>query len=347
MRFCLCFALFISPSLSLAQIDFVSQTFRSGVYSEKKEQPRSKSRGPASESTELSEAAKAKRYNPKQEIEKVLLAPIPENEPGFGSQFESLLAEEGHEVHRFYQAKLDADDPRLNKIEIQVLTGLTRHDSKSEFSPRESSASAGEVNLRSNVWFTPRLAVSGAVRFSVAGVLDSNSAPESEDPFRDETIEVGAKFRSAWGTSRTAPRMDVGFFYFDHVHGVSTDSTTRLRTRSSGLGLGVTGYLPSSERHAWVLGGSLSPSLSHEEDETQFAGRSGDHSGSRAMSVQVGGEWILARGSQILYGVDYRLEENRFSGPVSVLDPVTNETPSNVTVRASRMTFSLGYRWGR
>lgn len=328
------FILFFMAFGAQAQIDFTSHFLSSGKY-KIKDESRSKSRAPASV-----EAASG-------EIKKEPAAAEPAGEePDWREQARGLWTGDQDHIDQFYQEKVDADDSRLNRVEIQLQSGLGDLDAKSNFSTRRYRMSAGDVNLRSNVWFTPLLGLSGAVRFSLGGSIDANDQTRSTDPVRNEEMELGIKVRKYLGVSKLSSSLTFRLYYRDEDFRVSADSTTRLRTETSGFGLGVQGSIPSSSSHTWVFGGYLEPRLSHRERETKLIANSGDPAESLGVGVDFGGEWKFDRTSQILYGLGYRVEKNVFDGPASQADVLTGVTPSNVTATTNRLTFSLGYRWG-
>ncbi|HRO68332.1 MAG TPA: hypothetical protein PL182_12255 [Pseudobdellovibrionaceae bacterium] len=325
---------FFAPRAN-AQIDFTSHFLSSGKYKIKTES-RSKSRGPAS-----ADSAAAGEKKPE-----LPASSAPADEPGWREQARGLWTGDQDRIDKFYQEKIEGDDSRLNRVEIQFLSGLSDLASRSPSSTRRYRMSSADLKLRSNVWFTPLLGLSGAVRFSLGGAVAANDSSQSTDPVRNEEMEIGIKLRRYFGVSKLAPSVVFNVYYMDEDFRVSADSTTRLRTESSGFGLGVQGSMPSSRHHTWIFGGFLEPRLAHREKETKLNANSGDPAESLGIGFEVGGEWKFDRTSQLLYGLGYRAEKNVFDGPASQADPLTGVTPSNVTATSTRLTFSLGYRWG-
>jgi hypothetical protein len=359
------------PLSSSAQSDFANQLLSAGRY-EVRQAPAKESSGrsPASENVKLENVTNVSSKAEVQSATVVIVngtekenesadvvsapatavdpAPLkPEVvEPDLEAHAKSLLGSEDLKIIEFYQERIHPDDVRLNKVEIQISPGLTNLDSKSNYSYRNYQSSFTEIDLKSNVWLTPLIGLTGGIRFAMGAAVRGDSATGSMDHVKSEKMEIGVKFRRYFGLSRKSSSMEFELVYIDDAFNVSTDSVSRVRTRSSGLGAGVHATLPSSAEHAWVLGGSLAPRLKHQESNASLDVRSGSPLESVRIGLDAGGEWRFSRGSQFLYGIRATSEKNIFDGPASLPDPDTGQTPSNVTVTNTHVNFSFGYRWG-
>ncbi|MBX2987990.1 MAG: hypothetical protein KF802_08830 [Bdellovibrionaceae bacterium] len=358
----LAFALSTGPKAQ-AQADFTSQLMSSGRYEVKKKKTEEVQRAPAAEKAPDAPGVKSAPVVPVQPPAPamppvVLPSPKPATEvaaaagkedatePTLAEQARALVDGENDSVTTFYRERIHPEDVRNNKVEIQVSGGYSYLDSKSNYSYREYHSAYSNVDLRSNVWFAPRIGVTGSIRFSLGASVAGDAATHSMDPFRDEIMEMGIKLRRYFGLSRVSPSFEFSLLYMDRSFNVATDSTSHARLRTSGVGIGAKVVLPSSADHAWVLGGKIAPRLKHQEMKAAVDLKSGEQGENVLVGVEAGGEWRFGRGSQFVYGLELNSERNLFTGAASPVDPTNGQTPSNVTVTSTLLNFSLGYRWG-
>lgn len=347
----------ILPLISVsarAQSDFTRQLISSGRYEIKKTVP--PERRPASEATtvkiEASTASKVQIQTAPvtEEPKPVEIAPAaaaPETEePQVVDQVKTLFGGD-ESAMRVYQEKVHPDDPRLNLLEIEGRAGFSSVDSSSNYSFRDYQSSFATMELKSNVWLVPGFGLTGSIRFSMGGSVRGDAATNSMDRVRDEEMTVGFLFRRHFGLSRLSPSLEFGVLYLDHSFNVSTDSLSRPRWNSGGLGFGLESRIPTSSEHAWVLGGRMFPRLKHSESKTSISVESGAPGENIRLDLNAGGELSFGRGHQFLYGVEVGAERDQFDGPATAVDPKTGTTPSNVTVTNALVNFSFGYRWGR
>lgn len=267
-------------------------------------------------------------------------------EPSLKEQVQSLWAPSDEQIQKFYEEQVHPDDVRLNKVEIDLMPGISFNDSRSNYSYRNYQASYSAVQLRSNVWLTPLVGLTGSLKFSLGASLKGNSTTNSMVPARYEDMDLGLKFRRFFGLSRRSNSLETSLLYTDGTLNVAADSVDRTKIRSSGLGLGVHLRLPSSAQFAWVIGGSFFPRLQHSENKAGLSISSGASAENIRMGLDFGGEIRFNRGNQFLYNLNFKSERNLFEGTASPADPENAQTPSNVTVTNSSTSFSFGYRWG-
>lgn len=371
MRFLLSLSavLFFSMQV-LAQADFTRQLLSSGRYDIKKQDdPKPvKSRRPASETGVVADPAPAKVESPAaaapqsaapvQAIEAnpaSIAGPVAEKvaesvendeEPGVVDQVKSLFAEDDSLLER-YQERVHPEDPRLNRLEIEGRSILSTAKSSSNYSFRDYNTSYPAMDLRSSVWMAPGFGLTGSIRFSLGASVAGDTATGSMDPVRDEELEMGLRFRRYFGLSRLSPSFEFDVIYLDHSFNVSTDSVSRPRWKTSGLGFGLKSRMPVSADRAWILGGRIFPRLQHQESKTSVAASSGESRENIRFDLEGGTELVFGRGHQVLLGLQLGAERYLFDGSADPMDPVTGLTPSNVTVTNSFLNFSFGYRWGR
>lgn len=267
-------------------------------------------------------------------------------EPGIQEQAESLFSSKASKIYSFYREQIHPDDIRNNRVEIDILPSLIYNDSQSNYSFRDYQSFFNALKFKSNVWFTPLIGVSGQILFSMAADLDAMSADRSRVSAKFEQMDLGINFRKFFGVSRKASSLEFSVLYSDHKMTVPSDTLSRVRIKSQGLGLGIKSRIPSSTNYAWVLGGSFFPRVQHSEEETGLAISSGSIAESSRVGLELGGEYKFTRESQMIWSLGMTTERNMFNGTATVADPNTGAAPSNVSVTNSTYLFSLGYRWG-
>lgn len=336
----------VFPWESRAQVDFTRQLLSSQRYEVQPTKKKS-TRAPASASKNEPiklDAAPVQVTVP--QLQKVVDEPEAIEEPGILDQARSLLANDKEDkIDDFYRDYIQKSDPRLNKVEIDFAPGYTAIDSRSNFSYRNYQSSFSSMLLGSNVWLSPGIAITGAMRFSLGGSLRADPTNGSMDAVRDESFELGFRLRHFFGLLPTSKSVEFSALYLDHAFNVSNDSTSHPRTRTSGFVGGVKAILPTSADHAFMVGGRFGPRLRHQEFSTSVSVDSGNSAENILFGLDLGGELRLNRKNELIYSFGMSTERNLFSGSASRQDPQSGQTPSNVTVTNTVLNFSLGYRW--
>lgn len=268
-------------------------------------------------------------------------------EPSLGEQAQKLMGGQVDQVYNFYQERVHPDDPRNNRVEIDFSPGYIHNESKSNYSFRDYGGSFSSLTLGSRVWFTPRIGIEGKFTFSLAADLGGDKVTQSRVPARYEFLDLSLNLRNYFGLSRKAKSWELNVLYVDDKLSVPSDNTTRVKVKSSGVGLGVKARFPTSASYAWTVGGSFLPRMQHTEEATGVAAQSGSSSENTRIGFEFGGEFKFTRESQLIWSAGIRSEKNLFSGSASVADPATGQTPTNVGVTDTYYLFNLGYRWGQ
>lgn len=354
--------LFLSFSFLIAVLSFAlpsqAQVGLEGLSSGRYEIHKKTSRRPASETAPAPKVVVppvTEKEVAKKELEPTLSPVVvvekkPEEteliEPSIGEQAESLIFSKAEKIYEFYRAQLESDDIRNNRVELEILSMVASNESKSNYAFREYQSFFNALQVKSNVWFTPLIGISGKIMFSLGADLDSLEADKSRVPAKYESVDLGLNFRRFFGVNHKASSVEFSLLYGDSKMTVPTDSTSRPRLKSLGFGMSLKARLPSSGSYAWTFGGSLFPRLTHTETATGVAMQSGSPEESIRAGLDLGGEWKFTRESQMIWGLGVTAERNMFSGAVTLSDPVTGSNPSNVSVTNTLYMFSLGYRWG-
>jgi hypothetical protein len=308
-----------------------------------------KTRKPSSEDAETKVAVEQKA---EAEIKVQAPALVVDNseeklEPSLSEQGRELLNGKVDKIYEFYQERIHPDDPRNNRVEIQISPGFMHNESKSNYSFRDYGSSFSNLTFESRVWFTPLIGVSGKFTFSFAADLSGDKVTQSRIPAHYEFLDLAVNLRNYFGLSRKAKSWELDLLYTDYKLDAPSDNNYRARLKSSGLGLGLKTRLPTSASYAWTLGASFFPRLQHSEEATGAAIQSGGGAESARIGFDVGGEYKFTRFSQVIWSVGMMSEKNLFSGSAGLVDPATGQTPSNVGVTSTFYMFNLGYRWGQ
>lgn len=296
--------------------------------------------------TQEAPVAKEQKTEPVEKVEtKNSEATTEVQEPGIAEQAQSLFANKAEEIHDFYRETIHPDDIRNNRVEIDFTPAMIYNDAQSNYSLRDYNSFFNALKFRANVWLTPLIGVSGQILFSFAADVDEVGSA-SKVPVKYEMVDLGLNFRKFFGVSRKSNSIEFSLLLSDSKMTVPSDSTSRGRLKSQGLGVGLKARFPSTANYAWVFGGSFFPRLQHSESDTGIVVHSGSPEESVRVGLDVGGEWKFSRQSQMIWSLGLSTERNLFDGSASLPDPSSGLTPSNVSVTNSFYMFSLGYRWG-
>ncbi|KHD88548.1 MAG: hypothetical protein OM95_08540 [Bdellovibrio sp. ArHS] len=266
-------------------------------------------------------------------------------EPTLSEHAESLFSSRADRIYDFYREQIHPDDIRNNKVELDVTPVVVYNDSQSNYSFRDYQSFFNALKLKTNVWFTPRIGVSGQIMFSLAADVDS-IVDSSRIPAKYEYLDLGFNFRKFFGVSRKSSSVEFSVLFNESKMNVPSDNTSRARLKTSGLGVGLKARIPTSLNYSWVVGGTFFPRLQHSESTTGVNLSSGSSEESIRIGLDAGGEWKFSREGQMIWNLGVSAERNVFDGAAGVPDPGTGATPSNVSVTNSLYMFSLGYRWG-
>lgn len=267
-------------------------------------------------------------------------------EPNLADQAQSLFTAKTEKIYDFYREQVHPDDIRNNKVEIEFAPTAVYNDSSSNYSFREYNSYFTALKLKANVWLTPLIGLSGQMLFSLGSDIDANDGTRSRVATKYDNLDLGLNFRKFFGISRKSNSIETSLLYSDYKFSPSSDSTARLKTKTTGFGLGVKARFPTSASYAWTLGGSFFPRLTHDESENAVAIESGSIMESSRLGLDFGGEFKFSRESQLVWNLGLSSERNQFDGAASLVDPQWGLTPSHVSVTNTIYMFSLGYRWG-
>lgn len=268
-------------------------------------------------------------------------------QPSMTDQLRGMVLGQDQPIVEAYKERVHPDDVRLNRIEIDIASGVFSNHSQSNYSFREYNSTAPQLKVGAQFWFTPFLGIYGDYMMSLGADVAGDPVTRSRVAAHHEWTEIGLDFRQFFGMSRKANSVEFGFHFSEYKLGVPSDDSDRVQLKSTGIGLHLSSRIPVAPSYAWILGGKLMPRVQHKEIETGVAASSGTSSESSRVDAFVGGEFKMSRQNQILWNLTSSFEKNQFQGTASLRDPSTGAEPRNVSVTNTVVVLSLGYRWGQ
>jgi hypothetical protein len=236
------------------------------------------------------------------------------------------------------------EDRRNNRVELSLAPMYFYDGSSSSYSFRNFTTQGPGLGLQADLWFTPTFGMHGDYKSSLAASVTSPAAKQTVK-LGYQSVEVGPRFRKHFGLSRKASSLLYGVDYVVYDASVPGSIVDRVSTTTSGLSLSLQAGLPSSISYQHFIGVELQPKLIHSEKSSANIHAGGSNE-TNAVGAWLGGEWIFDRTHQMFWKAQHRIEQNRFDGTASTLDPETGTIPQGSTVTNSLTIFSIGYRWG-
>lgn len=239
--------------------------------------------------------------------------------------------------------QIHPEDPRANILNITLAPAYFYTDSSSNYSFRNYHSDGPALGLGMNLWFTPFFGVHSKYFTSVSsGVRDGGNMV----PMGTTEFEAGIRFRKHFGFTRKSAQISWGIDYHDAANKISSDSTSYIGRKTSGLSLSIEGVVPTSNQHARTFELAIRPWQHHAELETTATAQSGTKAETNAISLAIGSLYTLDRNNQVFWKGQYSVERNLFNGDASVVDPQTGVTPTGVSVTNSTLIFYFGLKWG-
>ncbi len=263
----------------------------------------------------------------------------------FSTDFMNLMSgKEASQVEN-YKQKLHPDDNRINRIEVGIATGAVSNRSKSNYYYRDYSTFSPALQVDGKFWLSPFFGLGGSYLTSVGAAIDGNQ--ESKISAHHEWEEISLNMRKYFGIYRKSPSITFGLVYSEYKLSVPSDDTSRIQTKSAGLGLHLSTRLPLTRIYAQSFGLQAIPRVQNTELSTGISASSGNDPTSMKFSIDTGGEIKFKRQSLMTWKLLYSLENNKFDGQADKIDPKSNIKPQGVSVENSFVLFSIGYTWGQ
>ena len=319
-----------------AQMDFAQQMILNGRYEIKKTgpaKPKAKPRHPSSEET----AAPAK----------LDASPAPAAAATTSAaEAKALPVEPQASAVAKPAIPVENSVEKRKRMAVEVLFGANDTRSISNYSYREYNTTFPFLQLGTEIYLDPRWTLEAEMGFSMDASIPGDAATNSTDHVTDDQMRLGVRYMTP-SSPEDSVSASYDFNYLERSFDVSSDSTSHMKLRSSGVGLGGSLYWRPAPSRAYVFRGLVYPRLQHSESKTSINVVSGDSNDSMKMLLELSGEFAFKKADEFIFGVQAASERNRFSGAASAADVRTGATPSNVTVTDSSLSLFFGYRWGR
>ncbi|MGE4133194.1 MAG: hypothetical protein AB7F86_16245 [Bdellovibrionales bacterium] len=243
-----------------------------------------------------------------------------------------------------YRKSLHPEDPRANVISVSLAPAYYYNGSDSNYSFRRFHSAGPGLGLGMNVWITPFFGLQSKFFSSVSA--SQRSGGVNFVPVDLQNFEAGLRFRKHFGYSRKSKQLSLGLDYHDSITKISTDATTAIGRKSSGLSLVLEAQIPTSNTYAQTIQLDIRPRLKHSESNTGVEAKSGTKNETNALGFAYGGQWIMDRNNQVFWKAQYLVERNLFDGQATTQDPHNDQTPTGVNVTDSKIIFYFGFQWG-
>ena len=246
-----------------------------------------------------------------------------------------------------YKDLLHPDDSRLNRVEIEAGSGLLASEAKSNSAYRSFSFISPTLFAGGAFWITPFVGFEGRYTSSLTADVASSTDSLGRVPITQDWAELHLHFRRYFGVSRKANSLEYGLFYLSSDMKVPADDVSRVRLRTSGVGIEGKIRMPSAPSYTWIVGGSLMPRIGHSEVGSGLSLQSGSSPESSRFGVLVGGDFRLSRSNVLFWDLNLNYEKNQFGGTSNTNEPGSTAAATNVSVLTTQTFLHLGYRWGQ
>lgn len=245
-----------------------------------------------------------------------------------------------------YREQVHEEDPRRNLLDIEFAPTFVYLDSSSNYWFRNYSLSAPGFKFGAHIWITPFFGIHTSMTNSLGASVYSTVDTKDRVAVDLSWFEAGFLWRRYMGVGRKAASFSLSLDFVENQIRPSTLATNRMRTKSSGVRVGIEASVPSSNSFAWQVGGTLTPRLDHSEHSPSTGLTSGTKDQTTEVGIWFGGLHTLDRANQLYWRLQETVERSQFEGTASTADPANGATPSGVTVTTGTTQFIFGYRWG-
>lgn len=220
-------------------------------------------------------------------------------------------------------------------LEVSLGTGYLYENSSSSYSFRKFSLAAPTYFVDAKVWLSSEFGIGGSTYSTMGATLSDGSRDLAVT--RSE-LAAGIFYRRNFSDSR---HYVFGVEFLDQQLRVPTDSAARVKTKSSGVRISMTGRWED-----WGMGLSFAPKQAHEETSD-----SGTRSGTSVDSYRVGfhleRRWKFNSSSAMHIRLRHDVEQISFGGSATSPDQVTGSTPDGVGVTVGTTVIQFGFDWGQ
>lgn len=255
----------------------------------------------------------------------------------------------GSAQEKIQEAKegLPAEDPRLRRLNLEILVGTQQTESQSVSAYRNYSFASLYYETKANVWLTPGIGVGLSYGTSHMADMPSPMNDQSRIAIRSEQLQGGVWYRRYFGGLVGGNSLESGLFWLQNNLVVPSGEARRPALITSGFGLGVNGRITSGRGFVLQLGGKFYPQLSHRESYLISSYRTGSSPTAGGFQINASGEFLISSSHSVLLGFTQKVERQQFTGDSGMLDPSTNQLTQSASVQATQNLMVFGFRWSR
>lgn len=233
------------------------------------------------------------------------------------------------------QSSPPSEGPGLD-FEISSLVQYSSSNSPSWYRSYHSPGLG--VRLAGSVWLTSDWAFSGFFAQSLGErVSDSYQSPRFVGQTRQDT---GLGFSSRLGSSRQGA--ELGLFYYERRRSVDKEARMQSDWITQGLLLSIK-YRWQKQNSGGYLDFKIYPRASHRDGATSGFGL-GEHAETYGGKIRLGRSVHLTESNRLFFGVGAQVEQNRFSGKSSLIEPDGNRVDGVYSLHSSVfLEFGLGW----
>ncbi|CAN5609006.1 hypothetical protein BH10BDE1_BH10BDE1_21480 [soil metagenome] len=297
-------------------------------------------------SDKTSDKASDKPANTKKPVETSTAAKPVEASPSTVSapSVETATMTESHEDPRALEATSEgavmvALPEATRLLDISIATAYLYEDSQSGYSFRQETMASPAYVATGRAWLSPEFAVGGTYLSTFGGQVADRAAAVTAS--RTETA-FGIYLRKLFAQSHVT----FGVELIDSQFRVSSDTVSKLKTKSGGVRLSLEGEFQTSLSSAWLIGFSASPRLQHEEITAATEARSGTGVNAYAVGASLERRWRFDSSNALFIRLEHKFERDLFTGPATLADPIGGATPDGVAASVGTTLIQFGYNWG-
>ena len=237
-------------------------------------------------------------------------------------------------------------DRRYSILELSLSPVYMYNDSKSSYWFRNYHTSSPGAHLDANVWLTEKFGLHTSFLTSLSGsVKDSVNSSRTVEATHT-WFDIGARFRHFANQKPKSPAMILGIDYSEYRFNAPPSAMMRHRLLTSGVMLKAGVEFPTSKTYMWTADVSLIPKSTHRELATRSVVKSGTSNETNTFGASLGGVFRIDSTNAYFWRLSHKIEKNVFSGVATATDPISNITPTGVSVTNSFTLFEIGCTFG-
>lgn len=234
------------------------------------------------------------------------------------------------------ERKTEVSDSHI--LELGIATAYLYENAESAYSYRSSTMGGPAYAANAKAWLSSEFGIGGEYHSTLGGqVNDRGSAQAASRAQSGYGIFLRKIFSSA--------NLVFGVEWVDSEFKVANETVSKLRTKSSGVRVGVKSEFLNATNSSWSLGFWAMPKIQHTETAAATDVRSGTSVSAYAVGASVMRRWNFDHSNSVFVNIEHKLERDLFSGAASGVDPIGQATPNGVSVTVGTTLIQFGYSW--